>query len=380
MRILVNGVEYGDFLSANVIVRLDALSNTFAFSSVSPRGVRPMPIKGGEFCQIIVDNEVVVTGWIEVVDGRGDNSGNSLNFTGRDKTGDILDSTIGPNFPDLKPPISLKAMVERVIAHIKATQRNRPDVPGGGIEVVDNVNPELFKAAEDLVSPEPGAGAFEFLEPYARKRQVLLTSDANGNFVIDSPIAVEIGAFIQNKLEDPGGRNNVLNYDWSYDSTGRFNEYRSISQLNTSSGSLAGILDAATVSSQGEKDIVTDRQIRAGRQLILISEASAATAQATPRAEWEANIRKARGNVYSATVSGFRNQTGDLWRVNTLLSVDDDEADIAATMLTNTVSYSLDEDSGDTTTIGFVNRNAFTLELEDPTVDDIGEEVSLFSL
>ena len=107
--------------------------------------------------------------------------------------------------------------------------------------------------------------------------------------------------------------------------------------------------------------------------MIIVPETNSSDSETRKRAEWEKNIRKARSRVYSAVVDGFRNQTGELWKVNQLVRVDDVFAGINSVMLVNSVIYSLTEDEGSTTSLSLVNRDAYTLEIAEPSEDEDDE-------
>lgn len=351
----VEGTRYTQFVSASVSIRLDALSNTFNFQAASADG-RPLPFTGGESCRIIVDGENALTGTIEIVEVSTSSNSHDILISGRDKTGDLLDSTLD-SISDLSAPITLKQVIETVISEL-----------GLDIEVIDMANPKAFNQAEDILAPEPGQNAFDFLEQYSRKRQVLLTSNGDGNIVITQSQGTFVNAPLRHQVN--GESNNIISSDVSYDTTGRFNIYKFVSSLNPTALNFAGTVPLSDVVSQ-EGDI-TDPQIRAGRQLILVAEEGFSNEQNRARAEWEANIRKARGRVYSARVNNFKNVTNALWGINTLISIIDDFAGIDARMLVNTVVFNFDLTTGSTTTLGFVNENAYTLTLEEPRVEKVG--------
>ena len=63
----VNGQPYENFTTSNVKFSLDELSGTFNFTAVSSQA-QPLPFKGGEACRVIVENQTVLTGWIEIID------------------------------------------------------------------------------------------------------------------------------------------------------------------------------------------------------------------------------------------------------------------------------------------------------------------------
>ena len=353
MILLVDGIEYSGWTSGTVTLRLDALTDTFSFSLTSEEA-NPLPFRGGEKCQILVDGEKILTGHIEIVNVDGSATNHSIEITGRDNTGDILDSKIG-SLAKIIPPISLKSLIEKVIKHI-----------GSSISVVDNFGPKIFVKAGDDFEPDVGQDAWDFIETIARKRQVLLSSTADGDVLITRASGKEIDATLQHLISNDN--NNVLEYSVSYDTTGRYNVYKMNTQLNVIALVHAGSFSNKDVVNQSGQS--TDLLIRKGRQLILIAESSGSNP--IDRSQWELNVRRARGKVYAATVHGFRNQTGNLWTVNELVQVEDEFAGINSRMLVNSIEFNID-DVGKSTTISLVDKDSFTLKI-DPIlkIDTVG--------
>ncbi len=277
------------------------------------------------------------------------------------------------------PPITMKQVCEAVVTNIYGLdQIVGPAVPfamrdPSVLKVIDEsttddpLNPTsplnpLFRGV-DIVAPEAGANAWEFLDKLARKRQVLLNSNVDGDLVIRSRYPQYIEASVLHRVAD--NTNNVLKYATSNDSTGRFNFYVSTSQTN-----LVAIASGGTSVNElvDLKGTARDTAIRVGRQRVL-AESSYASSENADRAKWEANVRSARGQVYSATVHGYRNQTGALWLPNTLVYVSDEYADIDRLMLVNSVAFGLSADDGRTTNLGLIEKDAYTLKLEEAVED-----------
>lgn len=344
----VNGIEYKNFKSASVSLQLDAIAGFFGFDAVSTKA-RPLPIRQGDECRIVVDGEPVMTGYIETVNVDYSSNNHSIGISGRSKTADIIDSTI--NTLEIKPPISLRSAILKVISHI-----------GASIDVIDNVGTlKRFNQAEDILSPEVGQNAFDFIEKLARKRQVLLTTDGDGNIVITRSGTDLAPVALQNVIG--GANNNIEGASVSYNQTSRYNKYIVASQMNPVALNLSGDASAKTISDQ-KSDQVIDSEIRTSRQLIIQAENASSAGQALDRAKWEANIRKTRSIVYSTTLPNF-SEGGKLWMPNQLTSIKDDFAGIDAEMLVNTVTFSLDT-SGASTDLAFVDKNAYTLKLQEP--------------
>lgn len=358
MELEVNGIQYSRFTSASAVISLDSIARGFSFTAVSTEGL-PLPFKGGEACRVIVDGTPVLDGFIEVVSVDYDAQSHTITVEGRSKTGDLVDSSLKGK--ELNLPISLKKVIEDVIAEI-----------GLNINVIDNTEIEDFNEAEDKLGAAVGENAFEFIERLARKRQVLLTSNGDSDIVITRSEPTEINVNLQNIVQS--NRNNIISGSVNYDRTQRFRDYLVKSQQNTSSLVFGGTADLSDVVDQGGSAL--DKDVRAGRQLVMKAEKASSNDQATERAIWEANIRRTRSEVYTVTVNEYRTQQGELWSENKLVTITDEFADINARMLINSIEFKFGITEGRQTGLGFVDKDAYKVEISEPEpVDNVGSNL-----
>lgn len=352
----VNGTVYTNFVSATVQIRLDTLSNSFSFSLIAEGG-NPLPFRKGDRCEVLIDDDTVVTGNIEILTVDYSANSHTIGVTGRDKTGDLLDSSMQKLPAITAQTISLKRVIEIAIDSI-----------GSDIQVIDNVNPEPFENTFNLFNVESGDGVWEYIQEKARQRQVLLTSNSDGNIVITqaSPTVLDNG-ILQNTLDATD--NNVLVSNVVYDDTGRYNFYVLTSQLGLIPVSRSGAADNGLIVDQIGS--IRDSEIRRGRQLVLIAEGPFPVITNSERALWEANVRKARGTVYTATVQDHRTG-GTLWAINNLVSVNDVFAGISGEMLINSVTFNESVNEGTTTELGLVEKNSYQLTLDEPKAQTFG--------
>ncbi len=354
----VNGIQYREFTDATANVSMETLGGDFTFTAVT-RLNQPLPFKGNEPCRVLIDGEPVITGHIESVSVDYSANDHYISISGRDSVADLGDSSLA-GIPDLVPPLSLKDVCERVIATI----------PGLEIPVVEQASPiERFTDTEELVSPEVGANAFDYLEGLARQRQVLLTTDGVGNLLLARASTDTYAVPLRNTLNSRAG-NNVLSASVTYDFSQVFRNYIVTSQENiivlspTEGEPLAAIVD--------QVGSFTDDQQRAGRQHVVISEESGTEPKDRRRAEWEADVRRARSIAYSATVQGYKNAE-EVWKPNRLISVVDEFADINETMLIISVSYNFSS-AGTTVILNLVRQGAFSLGFDDAENQRKGED------
>jgi len=349
MNIIVNGVSYADFTTSAVSRSLDNIADDFSFEFTSSNGVI-IPFTGGESCVINVDGEKVLTGVIEVITISGSDTSHVLSASGRDKTRNIVDSKLF-GVGQIAPPIKFKTLIDIALASVKLD-----------IEVIDRVGVKGFEKVEDMPTSEPGMNAYQFIEKLARKRQVLLSSNADGNLEITRSIGRKIDAFVNHKINGRG--NNVLNYDYTNDRSGRFRDYIITGQasMNAVDGSLGMSSDAKTDQTGRAQDV----EIEQGRQQVISGEAPTSVEEANLRATWQANFDKSKSLSYSCDVDGWRNQTGELWEPNTIINVRSDYAGIDSPMLVNKVTYTLAQGTGRVTSLELLPENAYTLELSEP--------------
>lgn len=366
----IDGLNYTGFKSINFSKSIENISGRFNFTAVGSEDL-VFPIKRRASCRIKVNNINIINGFVEVIRVRYSERSHKIIIEGRDKTADVIDTQIDGNI-EFNTPISLQRVIRQTLDRINAT-----DI--GAIDNVGDLNP--YEETE-LVSAEVGQTAFKFIEKYARKRQVLLTSDNDGNILITRASQEILPVSLQNVID--GEENNIISGDISFDDSRRFNRYRAKSQGNISSMVNAGSTDNEnTVNLEG---VAFDRDIRQTRILNFVTENSSDDFTATQRAAWEANIRRTRSFSYRVTVQGATYDGTNPWPVNRLVQVIDDFGKIDAVLLIRSVNIKIDVDRGSLTDLELVYRDSYTLtpartaadrrsnivgrELESPEEDD----------
>jgi len=371
MKLVVGGVEYKDFTSAEAHFHMDTLTDTFSFFATSSDLVS-LPFRAGAKCKVFVGGTEVLNGHIEVIRVGGDADSHIISMQGRDRTGDLLDSSLG-DLSDIKvgDETPLKEVIEAVLKHLGLDKRRFGTASNGTeppMKVTETLFTRPFTTAEDIFASKPGEKAFDFISKAARKRQVFVISTVSGDLqIVRSSGTVSPGAFLQHLRVSPKLQaNNVLSYSYTWDETGRYHLYKNSTQPNAMGWLQALIpVDNKALAGSGGVGSSTDIEIREGRQWVMVAEATNSAKTDFDRANWEARIRKARGRTYSAMVHGYRNQSGSLWTPNTLVQVNSEYAGIDSQMLINGVSFHFDSVDGRLTKLTLVEKDAYKISQEE---------------
>ncbi|MCK5127648.1 MAG: hypothetical protein KAR42_15430 [candidate division Zixibacteria bacterium] len=358
----VNGAPYADFISASVTLALDTLANDFTFVATAVKGFPPF--KDGDRVTVTVDEEQVLEGFIDGVEGEESDGSHLISYSGRDKTQDLIDSDIDV-IPDIRADgdLTLKRLIEIVIEHI-----------GADIQVVDTLEPDPFNAAEDIAAPKVGENALEFIMFYATKRQAILTSDGDGNIVITQSSPINSEQILQSV---DGWDNNIITQSWVVASRNKFNRYIAKGQLDPVALNLTPSPDIAEVQSQGNE--VTDEDVRAGRQRVITEKKGYSSEQLANRAKWSKQLAKAKATRFSCVVKGHSKGDGGIWIPNELAYVISQAADIQRAMLINSLTFTESEGQRTATALNLVERDVYTINEKILSQKPTGEQNDAFT-
>jgi prophage tail gpP-like protein len=336
-----NGIPYTLWESATFNRSLDTNCGQFSITSSNPFN-QSYPLRIGDRVQIIINGISVINGFIDKITASGDMDGHRLNIAGRDKVSDLIDSSVPDSVKSMKGPVTLKAMAERIIAAL-----------GASIKVIDDSGGIEAFGADDLQAAESGQKCMDFLVSFARKRQVYLVTNGNGDLVIFKPRGQKVQTQLLHRHNSAS--NNVKTASLDLDISARFAKYVVRTQSNTAADPFAGY-DAESVSVTGT---ALDPEIRSSRYLEIQGEQSMTSADGTERAKEESNLRRAKGLQYNATLQGDSQNDGSPWNIGFLADVFDDYNGVRGELLMFAISTSIDLSIGSETTVGCSPADAY---------------------
>lgn len=336
-----NGIPYTLWESATFNRSLDANCGQFSFTSSNPFN-QSYPLRIGDRVQILVNGNSVINGFVDKISASGDMDGHRLNIMGRDKVSDLIDSSVPDSTKSMKGPISLKAMAERIIKAL-----------GASIKVIDNSGGIEPFGSNELQAAESGQKCMDFLVSFARKRQVYLVTNGDGDLVIYKPQNQKLRTPLLHRHD--GATNNVKTATLDLDISARYARYVVRSQKNVAADPFSGV-DKSSTSQTGE---ALDPEIRSTRYLEIQGEQAMSAAEGKQRASEESNLRRAKGLQYNATLYGDSQDDGSPWDIGFLVDVFDDYNGARGELLMFAIATSVDLSTGSETVVGCSPADAY---------------------
>jgi len=347
----IRGVDYQGIVIGELNINMAHASSSFNLTA-SAKPNSSYPFRANDSVRIKVDGIVRLTGYIDAVIPRYNDTQHSITIIGRDQTADFIDSSL-PDGIQFEGPISLKVMFETILRQMGLSH----------IGVIDTTTIKDF-SEDEFLSSSVGMNAFEFIESYARKRQSLIGTDGSGNFVIQKGSKVSLKSQLINRIGNPDGQNNIKSGSGNYDLSSRYNKYIFHSQKNPSAKAFSF---AETTITEPISSVEIDDSIRSGRTLIQYLEQAGDADDCTERAKWEANYRRIKSQQPIILISGNSGVDGEMYQVNKQIYILDEFLDLDAKMLITGLKFinavsSPEGGVGSTTTFTLAPSDAYTVQ------------------
>jgi len=333
--------RYQAFKRIVVSRTIDGVCGEFTISMSRPKN-NAKTFKAGDVLDIVLDGQQVMRGKIYTVDLEGDAFEDLISISGRDITGDLIDSTV----PDDSKTYTDGANIFQIAGKILQSKGMSKYI---GIH--NDTGGDIASFTKDeIVSCEIGDTVIEFLMKYCRKRQIFLNTSVRGDLVFFKAQGKTTGNQVINNFKN--NNNNVISYKTKFGIADRYNKYICKSQ------GVQWVNGKSPVSSEGT---VTDHGVSPFRELeFKLEEGSSGSEECKKRAAEESNVRRARAFEYEVVVQGFKGK--QLWDVNQLVTVSDDRAGVQGEFLVRGVEYKVDSREGSTTKLTITNNDAYTAQ------------------
>ena len=320
----------------------------------------------GEAIKINIDGKTMLTGFIEATDLTYFPDTANLKVSGRDKLCDFVDSRVSNKI--FKTPMGFVEILTDLLKETgyQVVSPNRliglqKKLGDNQIAIINEYGSIDKFETNESISFGKDEKAFSLIQRLADKRQLVIGTNGDGNIVIRKIGQERCRTILQNNnlFNSPNSSNNIKNASIKRDESKMFYEYRIFSSGKSSEPNsdksktpeeifAQALRDALVNNTTQRSGVFYDPNIRKTRKFI-DNISSLSSKQCTERAEWEANIRRAKSFEYNCSVVGFRqnlSETKDfsfggnqLWEINQLVYVSDKQAGIEEELLIKSVKY-----------------------------------------
>lgn len=378
--LLVNGQEYGGWLSAQIVSGLQQIATQFAMDVTEQYPGGSIRIRPGDKVVVKIGDTTIATGYVDKTPVSYDAGSVTHSVSGRSMTADLADCCIetgietgtkttttakadsgryaGIEYQADGTKIDTTAKRSTVTAGATGSQWQKIDVAQ---TIAAMLKPYGLKLKTDLsvgtkvdkVSVSVGTKVAEAIKQLVQKLSLMATDDEFGNLVLWSPQHA-VKATDSLAVNADGLPTNVLSASCDFDYEQVFSDYVIFGQTKSDKTDAAGG-SANVFSDVAHCDALGNRH----RVLKLFESGSLTKAVADKRAAFELAYRLGSAKAASYTVQGWRQSDGSLWRKGLAVTVKDRILGFDEEMIVQRVTYNLSE-TGTTAVLDLVS--AITLQ------------------
>ena len=361
----VNGVKYKFWTSVSITSELNTIAPAFSVNAFSKSSLMIDGLKSGRPVTVKIGEDTVLTGYIEQTPVSYSATSANVGIAGRSKTCDLIDCTVMVDDPNVfyeKPDTSNSNYVscpqnaateyknvalESIIAQL---------IMPYGIKLVNETKP-LTKKRNFSAKHEDTV--LKALQNLTSTENLLFYGNEKGDLVV-----TEKGKLTADDALVLG--QNILTGDASFDASKIYKYYRAVGQDK-------GVTGKTGHDASSHNYTTVDDNVSRTRLLTKKVQGAADTAKCKVTAEGDRDYNHDQYFKITYKVQGWRQSTGKLWKINSLVDIKDDFLGIdtqkSQKFLITRVVFNLTENEGMTTTLDVIPPDGWRLETENDKED-----------
>lgn len=317
----LNDAVYSGWQEATVTRSIEQGVSSFqlVLSDPDTDSVDLLKVKPGDKVQVLIDNTLVISGYIDEFSVAGDATSHGYHISGRSKTKDLVDCSTTQTQ-------QIKNMtLEQVVNQFASEYGVKVKIKAPG-NLASTTIPE-YQVDQN------GSTPFQAIQKLAEKYKLLITDTPEGDLLLTN-----IGSDItKNEIKHSFTENTaVLEYER------RRTEHERYSKI---------IVKAQTRSNdnfygKNANQIYAERNdpdVRRKKVKIIVADSNLSQTEALNRANWEAQSSSGKADTITYKIRNWFGNAGELWRENQLVHVDDDFIDAEGYYVISSVEYSISD-------------------------------------
>jgi prophage tail gpP-like protein len=342
LTLLVNGARLSGWTSIRVTRGIERCPSDFDIEMTEryPGEATAFVVQPGDSCQVLLGNDVVITGYVDRLNPSIDAGAHTVRVAGRGKCADLVDCAA--EWPGGQIKGSVLAIAKKLAQPYGIFSDGRPSNPIVISANVSDLGPVIPQFSLIL-----GTTAYSLIERICRYAALLAYEEADGNLLLTrAGSGLAASGIVLGK--------NVQRASIEYSMDQRYSEvYAYIQSFDTfqDTGDLGNL-----------KHIRVDPNVARHRRMVVIAESGDSDFHILEqRAAWEIARRFGRSNQLHVTVDSWRDGAGVLWTPNTIVPVSIPALKLPADAkwLISEVTYSRNSSSGTTADLVLMPPQAF---------------------
>lgn len=343
----VNGKKFKGWTGVSVEKSLYQMTGSFGLTgtNIFPGNAQKWGLSLGDECTVAIDDQIIITGYIEDAPISYDANSHSIQISGRDRTGDLVDCSFAESIQEWKN--------QKVITVIRALC-NPFNI---SVDVDDSVLARANeKTPKELFKVNQGETVFDTIFRLCKPKAILPVSYGDGQLVLTATGTQKASDILELGKNVKSGYSNQSDKD-------RFSTYIVKGQGEKN------LFNTAKDASQAKgvyHDLVLMKS-RPARKIIIWPESSCTAKYCQDLAKWECVNRAGNSRSIDYEVQGWVQSNGDVWPLNALVKVKDSFLEIDKILLIAAVNFTMDNESGTITGLTLVYPKTFELPPVNPT-------------
>jgi prophage tail gpP-like protein len=349
IKIEVNGIQYTGFTEAIVTKSVQNLSSIFSFTTTVKEGLGGVvqnDLKVQDKVKIFIADDLYLTGKIEKLALGGDATNHTISVSGRDRIGDLVDSSIIKKSYNTRDFIQLieNVLADNGFSEIKVIKNTTK---------IDKLQVNLDKGETAVAQSGEKIGGF--INRYSEKLSLLVYSNEDGNLIVTREGDTIASSGLLRQFNTPNS--NILSSSINIDVTGRYKHVEVVAQSDNSTHEESSVNQTGTT---------IDPEITSERRIIIPQGTASKVNSLNDLAKWNVAIRRAKGARYNCKVQNFFQEggAGSVWKLNTLVALSDDVCQVEGQFLIEAVTFRKTL-QGTFSDLSIVNRGSFSVNYED---------------
>lgn len=355
----VNGVAYYGWKEVTINKSINNGCGAFSFrtSDKYPNQPQNWSIKIGDRCTVEVEEQIVITGFVDDIIIDYDYGNHNLEFVGRDNTCDLVDC----NYPQEKT--WTKSTLLKMVNDICSLFSIKVAIDSNDSSLTTACN-ETFTS--DQITLQSSDSLFEFISKLCQVKAILPVCYGDGKLT----------------LTRAGGRGNALNpiqlgYNIlrgkaEYLNRDRFSDYyvkaQSANKVYYSFEDIKNSRSSSNAKQTGNRieSLSRDATITRYRPKTLVPDGNMDTDACKKFANWTRNVSAGNSRKYNYTLvewiqGNYDGSIRPLWEINTIVQVKDKTFGLDTKMLISAITYTISESTGTTVNLTLVDPSAYSV-------------------